>query len=348
MRCERLDDLLPAYLDGDLPSRLNGRVSAHLEACARCRGELAAQQRALRLLDAGRHSVSIDLWADFSRRLQTQRPPSPTPWRWLGQPGLAAAVAATVVALVALTSPRPRPPESADGRTGFTRVALAPVGEISPLQKAVTPLAQPHQKSRPAAPSVRQPEQHDLSFGRPARRLHGLVLQHTGAAIERRPRRHSVRQRNAGPGGHRMIVQLAWVPARRSELTPSPRELESSPPAPVAPASLPSHNRVQANARAASLDRSPTGVSPRQARTGDPLRIADALVSVEEDAASDQIKGELLRMAREVARVGGETGTDEGERASGMGERAPGPNPASDEAPMSNNPQPFVTDSTGG
>jgi hypothetical protein len=41
-------------------------------------------------------------------------------------------------------------------------------------------------------------------------------------------------------------------------------------------------------------------------RTGDPFKIAEALVSVEQDAASDQMKGELLRLAREVARVGGE------------------------------------------
>jgi hypothetical protein len=38
-----------------------------------------------------------------------------------------------------------------------------------------------------------------------------------------------------------------------------------------------------------------------------PLEIAEALVKVQQDAANDQMRSELLLMAREVARVGGET-----------------------------------------
>src|SRR5690349_5130502 len=101
MRCERLQDLLPGYIDGDLPRRLNQQVSDHLDDCEECRRELSAQQRALRTLDAGRHSVSIDLWADFSRRLQAQSPPPPPLWRMIWQPGLAVAAAAVAVALIA-------------------------------------------------------------------------------------------------------------------------------------------------------------------------------------------------------------------------------------------------------
>jgi hypothetical protein len=109
MRCKRLDDLLPAYLDGDLPRRLNQRVSDHLDSCERCRQELVAQQRALRSLEAVRRPISIDLWADFSRRLQAQAAPRPSPWRPLWQPGVAAAMAAGVVALVVALAPQPGP-----------------------------------------------------------------------------------------------------------------------------------------------------------------------------------------------------------------------------------------------
>jgi anti-sigma factor RsiW len=70
MRCSRVEDLLPAYLDGDLSSRLNQRLSAHLDDCERCRIAVDAQQKAVRFLDSGRYAPSIDLWAQFSRRLQ--------------------------------------------------------------------------------------------------------------------------------------------------------------------------------------------------------------------------------------------------------------------------------------
>src|SRR5438876_11811254 len=107
MRCSRVVHLLPAYLDGDLVGRLNQGISDHLDACEHCRRELAAQQRVHRILDTGRPPVTIDLWADFSRRLQAQSPPRPSPWRTLWQPGLATALAAAVVALVVRTAAVP-------------------------------------------------------------------------------------------------------------------------------------------------------------------------------------------------------------------------------------------------
>ena len=48
-----------------------------------------------------------DLWADFSRRLQAEAPPRPSPWRHLWQPGLAAVAATIVVSLVARSAPPP-------------------------------------------------------------------------------------------------------------------------------------------------------------------------------------------------------------------------------------------------
>src|SRR5688572_12371394 len=104
MRCNRVDDLLPAYLDGDLASRVNEQVSAHLDACERCRQAQAEQQRALRFLEGARYVPSIDLWADFSRRLEQENRPRQSPWQFLWQPGLAGALAAAVVTVVALTA----------------------------------------------------------------------------------------------------------------------------------------------------------------------------------------------------------------------------------------------------
>src|SRR5262249_55538753 len=127
MRCERLQELLPGYIDGDLPGRQNQQVSDHLDNCETCRRELSAQQRALRALDAGRHSVSIDLWADFSRRLQTQSPPPPPFWRLLCQPGLAVATAGVAVALMAGLAVQPGPTGSLDDSgSGAVTIARAP------------------------------------------------------------------------------------------------------------------------------------------------------------------------------------------------------------------------------
>src|SRR5262249_14136056 len=107
MRCDRVDGLLPAYLEGDLSDRLNRGVAEHLDGCEGCRGSLAGQQQTCRLLDVGRQPIAIDLWADFSRRLQQEAPPRRSPWQYLWQPGLAAGIAAVIVGLIARTAPPP-------------------------------------------------------------------------------------------------------------------------------------------------------------------------------------------------------------------------------------------------
>src|SRR5438045_3148070 len=107
MRCSRVVGYLGRYLDGDLPERLNRPIAAHLARCESCRSEETVYRRAVRALDMVRHPVSIDLWADFSRRLQTESVPRPSPWRHLWQPGLAALAATIVVSLVARSAPTP-------------------------------------------------------------------------------------------------------------------------------------------------------------------------------------------------------------------------------------------------
>src|SRR5438876_3754131 len=181
MRCKRLDDLLPAYMDGDLPGRLNQHVSDHLDRCERCRQELTAQQRALRSLTAGRRPVSIDLWADFSRRLQAQAPPRPSPWRLLWQPGLATALAAVAVALIAGTAPKTRPAPAGtrlrvSGRPRLVQVAERPELEVVPPPSL--PRSGPAGMPLPSDPGSRQaaafwmqaPVKHRSAASHPARR----------------------------------------------------------------------------------------------------------------------------------------------------------------------------------
>ena len=108
-------------------------------------------------------------------------------------------------------------------------------------------------------------------------------------------------------------------------------------PAALLMASLPTEEQGARPGRdlaSAAADHSPARAESSRAGAGDPLKIAEALVSVEQDAASDQMKGELLRLAREVARVGGEAAPGDssellpGRVAPGDVIRPPSPNPA--------------------
>jgi hypothetical protein len=70
-----------------------------------------------------------------------------------------------------------------------------------------------------------------------------------------------------------------------------------------------------------------------RAATGDPVKVAEALVSIEQNAASSRMKGELLRLAREVARAGGEAWPGDA-----MGRSAGQSSPADDSARTSADP----------
>ena len=50
MECGRTDDLLSAYLDGDLPERERAGFAEHLRQCPRCAGEEKALKETLSLL----------------------------------------------------------------------------------------------------------------------------------------------------------------------------------------------------------------------------------------------------------------------------------------------------------
>jgi hypothetical protein len=333
MRCERLDDLLPAYMDGDLPRRLNERVSEHLDACERCRREMAAQQRALRSLNAVRPPVSIDLWADFSRRLQAQAAPRPSPWRPLWQPGLATALAAAVVALVLASAPKPGQPPAADLSAPLSLMAAAPNlnQEIRPggllSRSAVS-------GTRLVAPAGRRPllsSSHGRTAGdRP------LASRPRRSSFERARQRHPFSSHNLEPS-----LETSGAPRRLA------RPLHTEKPAVLRLASVPLREGVGGQGQdlgstsvppslplsaASSPPGTATGGGSRPG-TGDPVKVAEALVSVEQDAASSRMKGELLRLAREVARVGGEAAPgDATDRSSGP------PSPADDASQASAEP----------
>jgi anti-sigma factor RsiW len=96
MDCQEAREVLEEYRRGELAADGAAAVAAHLRGCPRCRalhteGEaLAARIRAL-----PRPAAPAGL-ADRLRRLERRR--WPVPLAWLGHPGVAAAVAAVLVA----------------------------------------------------------------------------------------------------------------------------------------------------------------------------------------------------------------------------------------------------------
>jgi anti-sigma factor RsiW len=285
MRCSRVEQLLPAYLDGDLPLRLSQRVLAHLDKCPRCRQQEEAEHQSHRALDSGRHSLSIDLWADFSRRLQAEAPPRPSPWRLLWQPGLASALAALVVTLVARSAPAP--PVSSDVVPPVRVARLAQVAQAPAPAIGIQPLPSHRRLLRPSEELTRRAK---LAAG-PRRASGGeseaaapMSSDHTGRIARRRTAAHRV-----GPSQPLFSDEQSEHPSQKKGRTGPLRMAsitgraapDSAMPRPVALASVPA--------------------------ASDPLDVAEALVTVQQDAANDQMRRELLLMAGEVARVGGES-----------------------------------------
>jgi hypothetical protein len=279
MRCNRVDDLLPAYLDGDLPDSLNRQVSAHLDGCGRCRRSLSDQQQAFRLLDAGRQPIAIDLWADFSRRLQ-QQAPRRSPWRYLWQPGLAVGLAAVVVALVARMAPSVPAPTAPALERPVARapapMAPGPPGRGSPTKLALAatdpePETSKQPSSHSSSPEARSRSEERVS--RPAeaprsRNHRGRDLMAAGPSS--RPRAESVRLKPARLP-HR-LMRVARLPVRVTE----------------------------------GEDVTPAVTRPERPVVADPTSVAEALVAAPQDAASDQVHRELLLLAGQMARMGGE------------------------------------------
>lgn len=110
---ERVEQLLPWYVNETLPAEERAMVDAHLAECVECRTELASE----RSLAAGIAGLSIETeqgWAAFEKRLDAAPLPArlrPVPlWRrqvgigWMAAP---LAAAAAIVAAVSLPTQAP-------------------------------------------------------------------------------------------------------------------------------------------------------------------------------------------------------------------------------------------------
>lgn len=138
MNCTRIEDWLPAYVDGALPPRRARRVAAHLAGCAACREANERTAAALAAFDEAAFDeaagsdrlLDLDLdgaFARVERRLDAleRSPESPArprwlDWRLLVPVGAGGALAAAGLAL-ALLGPGDGaggPPDGLDGGPG--------------------------------------------------------------------------------------------------------------------------------------------------------------------------------------------------------------------------------------
>lgn len=69
MQCGDVRSLLSEYLDEWLKPEVRRRVDTHLQDCDSCRADLAAQNRALVVLERAAGGPAPDLWQSFSHRL---------------------------------------------------------------------------------------------------------------------------------------------------------------------------------------------------------------------------------------------------------------------------------------
>jgi anti-sigma factor RsiW len=334
MNCERLDHLLSAYIDGDLPSGLNRRVSDHLDACERCQQTLVEQQRSHRLLDAGRRPVSIDLWPEFERRLQLEAlrvssaprglrrlyepivsrfgwfriAPSPRPHFW--QPLLAAGLAGAAVAFIAQSAPRPEPLDVgvAQGPTvaKAARVASAlPQGSDFTRQAAGNHvakrvpivLAHPETGAEGAKSSIRPSMRDGNSVT--ARRSISSAHSGEGAVVVLTAASHAMpRLRHplmtAHGPGAAVILTTVFHPTSFHET----RETSVAERGPGTPPGSGEGIGWQVASAAVVTEDTPSD-------TAGPQDAAEGLAAVQQDAANEQVKSRFLLMVQEVARLGG-------------------------------------------
>jgi anti-sigma factor RsiW len=113
---------LSAYQDGELSPGARARVATHVQGCERCGGELRAlgRLRAALALDAADPSEAVwtAFWPQVRARIATPAPAPDPVWRraWDGlrarpRLGLAPALAAVTLAVLAVVAPWQRTPQ---------------------------------------------------------------------------------------------------------------------------------------------------------------------------------------------------------------------------------------------
>jgi anti-sigma factor RsiW len=120
--CWLVQRRLDAYQDGELSPRARARVEAHVHACARCGGEVSALERlkgalALDVADPP-EAVWTAFWPQVRERLAAPAPASEAAWtrgwgavRSRPRLGLAPALAAATLAVLAMVAPWQRAPQ---------------------------------------------------------------------------------------------------------------------------------------------------------------------------------------------------------------------------------------------
>jgi hypothetical protein len=280
---------MSAYVEDSLSPGLTDRISDHLERCRRCRDQESGHRQAMRLLDHGRHTPSIDLWADFSRRLQQQQPPPRRPaWPYLWQPGLATAMAAIIVALVARSAPMPS--------LGFETPA-PPTAIQAATPPVATDPAEP-MRGRVDAPKSKAAETSPRAAQVAAAQNSGFSQAERVESRRRRASRRTIRLARATPAPEPTVPRRkpASEPVEGEQTTAMVRIARADP-------SL-------AGPDIGSSLLQPAADTPVPSEA-DPLEVAEALVEAQQKAMCDRVQTQLQQMALEVARVGGEMSDSE-------------------------------------
>jgi anti-sigma factor RsiW len=125
---ERVEQLLPWYVNATLPADERAMVDAHLADCAECRAELASE----RVLAAGIAGLPVEMeqsWAAFEKRLDAAPIPArlrPVPlWRrQVGIGWMAAPLAAAAAVVLAISLPARAPVDHT-----YTALGSAPTSQ---------------------------------------------------------------------------------------------------------------------------------------------------------------------------------------------------------------------------
>ncbi len=101
--CSRIQPLLGAYFDDELPDELREKVVGHLDSCADCRSELADIEQIEQIArEAGGPIVTDVEWEQVWRNVQPALPTAPGARSWLRRPARRGALAVAALLLISL------------------------------------------------------------------------------------------------------------------------------------------------------------------------------------------------------------------------------------------------------
>ncbi len=143
MRCQKIQELLSAYIDGELSPRQEALVKAHLETCASCAEVHASLAKTVGAL-GGLSDVEAprSLPASVLRRLETdtgRRNLRTVLVRWVALPALGTAAAAAIALTLLLPVLRPARPSHTLVRRGATMKLEMKEGATSAEEMAKKP-----------------------------------------------------------------------------------------------------------------------------------------------------------------------------------------------------------------